>query len=775
MFDIFKKVVKKEKKQESFNFDKSIKLIKKLIAKSNFDLAFSALRELYEKEKKSISLFIDKKEYDDLLKIFQKREKEINKLFYDISFKKAKNECIILLKSLDYKYKNKDFSNIENDLKELKTNYIDKFKEFDYLKSFYNKFEKKYLKIKEIAYTKNVSNFKDLVKKIWDLISLWDISLAERWISEAINKENKSFNIIKDDHFITKRKLKIAQKEYDSKINILEWLNKKIFIIKSKQLLEKQQKEKKEIFANIKHEIDSLLKTKDFENAKNYIEKNISNQKNEIEIVDFLHKKNQEINLKIKNQAKSTKRNKSSIDEVNYLLKSIWEEEKSDLIDVDEKTKDNSLNDIIKKVKLLFDKFIEKIQSTSHKKIAAELKYLLENEKWFDDKKIKLINSKYHEWMSKILQWFNLNWYNFYGKILWADKITWDTFIFEEKKEKYWFALWDATGHWLKAWLIVSNFTKNFIEYARDFDKFESFAMNLNNQLKWTLKSWNFLTCHLFEIHKSNPSELNIIWMWHEPLYIYRKMSNSIEEYRPFWLAAWIRKILKIESIKTTSLKLLEWDVVVSYTDWIIEAKNSEGVMYWLDRFKQKFLEWINKHSNLKNVYKFVIDDLKQYSGKINYDDDVTIILFSRDSKTDIVNNKYIENIVKNLNISGFDYSQRKKLEWKTKQEVLDEINNLKLKKELNIITQKLHELLKDWEIIKLKEECLKYIRQWYVSLKINSYLKKAISLEEKYKIDIKNKKLQTKYNTLQSLYGRWDYKTVIKEAYDVILKNWNI
>jgi len=79
------------------------------------------------------------------------------------------------------------------------------------------------------------------------------------------------------------------------------------------------------------------------------------------------------------------------------------------------------------------------------------------------------------------------------------------------------------------------------------------------------------------------------------------------------------------------------------------------------------------------------------------------------------------------------------------------------------------------WEIIKLKEEAIRFIKEWYIDPKINFYLKKAIANEQKYKIEQKQQRIENKYRVLSELMKKWDYATVAREIEDIIAKDWNI
>ncbi len=109
---------------------------------------------------------------------------------------------------------------------------------------------------------------------------------------------------------------------------------------------------------------------------------------------------------------------------------------------------------------------------------------------------------------------------------------------------------------------------------------------------------------------------------------------------------------------------------------------------------------------------------------------------------------------------------------WKNEQEIKEELEKIKKKKQIKHIVSILENLYITWEILKLKEEATRFIKDWYIDAKINYYLKKAIANETKYKIAQKSQKLENRYNTLLELYKSWDYTTVIKECQDIIIKN---
>lgn len=767
------KWLKKIKKEEETNFNLWLKFVKNLIAKSNFDLAIKWLKEIENKEnelyKKSDLSDVNKKK-------FHIKEKKINELKEFINLQKDKIEINLIIKEINIYLQNADKEDVDRLLISFKKNYIDKNTKVKNIHKIYDNLLIQNQKLEKKLSVEDVKDFSSFMIKIDLFISLSKIDLAEKWLEEIKYKETNIFNAVKNDHTISRKEIQKLEIEYKWKIAKIDKLINKIYIFRTKEIQKRKEKEKNEIAIKIKLDLENILKKQDYVVAKDYIEKNLKTHQ-DLHIIDYLNKKIKDVRFKIKKQQQVVSKNTDIVNEVKLLLNQVWENYLDNYVNVDKEIANESyILKINKKFKKFFTNILTNLNKNSHLKAVNELKYILWNESNVDTTKLSSVNNKFHDGMTRLLEWTNIHWYDFYWKIIWAEKITWDTFIIEEKKDKYWFSLWDATGHWLRAWLTVSNFTKAFIDFSKNYEKIDYFWMELNNMLKGSLKSWNFITNILFEINKQSYWDVKVVWMGHEPLFIYRKEQNIVEERRLFWLAAWIRKILKVESIKVNDIKLNDGDIIISYTDWIIEAKSPDWVMYWLNRFKDQFYKISQQTTNVKSIYDFFLQDLKDFTGRVNYDDDVTIILFRRNINKDIINTSQIENIVKNLDLNvNLNEFKSNKLWWKTKEDLLQEIEKIRVKSELNLILTKLEDLYKNWEILRLKEECIKYVKLWYVSSKINFYLKKAIALENSYKISIKNKKVLAKYNTLKSLYKRWDYKSVIKESYDVVVKNWNI
>ena len=205
------------------------------------------------------------------------------------------------------------------------------------------------------------------------------------------------------------------------------------------------------------------------------------------------------------------------------------------------------------------------------------------------------------------------------------------------------------------------------------------------------------------------------------------------------------------------------------------EFKNELGKMYSIDQVWEKFLEYArNDKFDLQDIYENLINDLKRFTWwRANFDDDVTIILLKRDKQKEILDN---EDEIEEVILKEWLYrNYKKRMKWKTVEEVKEDIKRIQQETAIKNIIKNLENLYRTWEIIKLKQDSIRYIKEWYIHQKINFYLKKAMDNENAFKIKQKNKKLKDKYNLLKELYKKWDYETVIYECTNIISKDWNI
>ena len=634
-----------------------------------------------------------------------------------------------------------------------------------------NIFWKKHKKLPE-----EIRKYKDAIKMINFFMVTYDWEKVKQAIDEIREKEINWYkdliHKISDDESGKYGKQAIIKQKniYDKRIKEFDALELKLENEKRKYD-EKIEKERFKIrFKTIKEQLKKLIATDKIETAENLLSNFLKENQDKKIVIDFYNKEKISIQRskdKQKKKEKAKLRQNIRLEALKLIWSNIKTGEKKEKIDDENKEKSffEKLNE-----KLNLYKAIKK--KLKNKKLLDDISLLIEENSKVKNEIASQKLENIHKWLVKEISQDNITWYDFYWKILWADKISGDTFGFSEEKEKYNFFIWDATGHGIRAWFIVTLLSRLFNQFVSK-KKLQELAFEINNWLKQDLKNRNFITWVLFEIGKKEIWKINYVWMWHEPMFIYRIKSKKTEKLIPGWLAAGIRLIKELVNIKVKNLTLENWDILFTYSDWITESKSEAWEFYWMDRLEQIFKEHASVW-NLKSIYESIIKDVKEFKWWSNFGDDVTVLLMKRSTDKDIIDEQweYLQDLFLKWKISKSDM---KRIKWKTKLEIEEELRKIAKEKKTQNIIKSLEILYYTWETLRLKQEAIRFIKEWYIDRKINFYLKKAIANEEKYKIKQKEDRVKNKYNVLVELLKKDDLNTVIKEAEDIIWKDWNI
>lgn len=625
----------------------------------------------------------------------------------------------------------------------------------------------------------NVKQFDSALKAIEIFIMLSEWEKWKKALKEIEYKEKDSLSIVLDKIDQMDDKEWINEKE---KIKLTNELKKKQKKLNDLYLVLEQKEEKynqnvdaerfKIRFRKIKDEIEVLMWNRKSDSALALLQKFLEENAEKPSVVKFYNKEKKLI-LKNLDKEKRKRDEKMKTDARLEAMALIWK-----TVNIDEEEKISDVES--EKEKSIFWRLKEKInfykkikERVRKKKLLDEINLLIEEDSKIKNDLAARKLANIHKWLVKELSSNKMLWYELYWKILWADKISGDTFWFVENENKYNFFLWDATWHGIRAWFIITLLSRLFTKYVKN-SSLAQLTYEINNWLKQDLKSRNFITWIFFEIFKEDISTMNFVWMGHEPMLIYRKKTWEVERLIPGWLAAWIRLINKPTDIKVKTINLNDWDILLTYSDWIVESKSFEWEFYSLGKLEKLFNHACKTQSDINSIYEYLIDDLKAFRWWSNFDDDVSLLLVKRDARKDIIDesSKYIQELKAKEWLKTSDI---KKLKWKTIEDIDKELEVLKKNKETERIIKTLEWLYYTWEILKLKQEAIRYIKEWYIDKKINFYLKKAIDNEKSYKVEQKNQKVVNKFNILEQLLKKWDFETVISEAEEIISKDGNI
>ncbi len=635
--------------------------------------------------------------------------------------------------------------------------------------SFFNK------KAKKID-TKSIIGFTEAMGaiKVFILLSEWEKAgkaLSEIKIKEK-DKLDEDLKILSEKDLRTReRGEKKLRADYESKLKKITKISM-VLEEKERKYIDTATKEKFKIrFKKIKEEIEHLTGSNNNTQALAVLQSFLEENKENSIVIKFYNKEKRIIQRNVGKQ-KRIENEKMKKNARLEALKLIWG---SINIDKPEETREELAQQktVLWKLKSKLNFYKNLKDRIRKKRLMDEITLLIEEDnKVKNDIAAKKLEN-IHKWLVKELSYDSMRWYELYGKILWADKISWDTFWIHETNDSYKFFLWDATGHGIRAGFIVTLLSRLFTQFADKLWIWE-LSYEINNGLKQDLKSRNFITAIFFEIIKSNPEKVKYVGMWHEAMFIYRHKTKKIEKVIPGGLAGWIRMMKTPDEVRVKEFDISHRDIILSYSDGIVESKSPEWEQFGHDRLQKAFMEVAQHERSLKKIYDYLVNDLQVHRSGSSFTDDVSLLLFSRNVEKDVVeeDSQYIQDISLREGIHG---RALKKLEWKTKAEIQREIEKIKEEKEVERILKHLEWLFYTWEILKLKQECIRLIKKGHIHKKINFYLKKAIDNETKYKIEQKNQKMQNRYILLKELQKKWDNETVIREIEEIISKDGNL
>jgi len=198
-----------------------------------------------------------------------------------------------------------------------------------------------------------------------------------------------------------------------------------------------------------------------------------------------------------------------------------------------------------------------------------------------------------------------------------------DNFDFITEKNNTYIYVGDVTGHGVPAALvmtIVHTLIHTFIEI---YDKAFDVVVQTNRRLKTRIKSTMFMTMLMLRWNHVE-QKMSYVGAGHEHLLIYRAGKGQCEVHMTGGIAlGMVADNSKL--IKEIDLPLEKDDVIVLYTDGIVEARNMAGEMYTLDRLK-KAVELYAPQYSADGIVYHVAGDFSRFVEQHVQEDDITLI-----------------------------------------------------------------------------------------------------------------------------------------------------
>jgi len=239
-----------------------------------------------------------------------------------------------------------------------------------------------------------------------------------------------------------------------------------------------------------------------------------------------------------------------------------------------------------------------------------------------------------------------------------AWEIGWDSYDIIKQEDNYYIYVWDATGHWVAAWFVMSMVNALTSWFSKLFKSWAEILAHTNEILKPRIKS-NILMTVLMVRWNEKEKRLFMTWAWHEYLMIYKRANKKCFKVKSGGIALWMtRNIHKI--LKEQEITFEKDDIIVLYSDWITEAINQSKKdwnqqMFWESRLVKaienspEINENWNKIKTARCVFNNITIELSKFMWyKHAQLDDVTLVVAHYKWET-IVENDLDEKIWKDF------------------------------------------------------------------------------------------------------------------------------
>lgn len=147
----------------------------------------------------------------------------------------------------------------------------------------------------------------------------------------------------------------------------------------------------------------------------------------------------------------------------------------------------------------------------------------------------------------------------------------------------------------------------------------------ISNLVNDTFPYERFVTLFLCELFRDKKGLCVYINAGHNSPYLYNSKTNSIEE---LMATGPVLGPMPNQKFNSDSVYINIGDVLILYTDGIIEAANKKFEFYGDKRLKECIMKY--KDRNSKEICELIIQDVQRFSARGKYSDDKTLVVIKR-------------------------------------------------------------------------------------------------------------------------------------------------
>lgn len=208
-----------------------------------------------------------------------------------------------------------------------------------------------------------------------------------------------------------------------------------------------------------------------------------------------------------------------------------------------------------------------------------------------------------------------------------AAEVGGDSFDFMTVGGRSYFYIGDATGHGVPAGIIMTIVNTLVAVYTEIAPTLVDLLAHVNRHLKRRIQKALFMSMALFSWDHAEQT-LQYVGAGHEYLLFYRAKTGEIEAIACGGIAlGMVPDVQKLAVEKP--LPFDAGDMMVLYSDGIVECRNEAGELFGLDRLKKFLAQYASQYAP-EMVTRKIARELGLFMGQHPPDDDMTLIIVQR-------------------------------------------------------------------------------------------------------------------------------------------------
>lgn len=204
-----------------------------------------------------------------------------------------------------------------------------------------------------------------------------------------------------------------------------------------------------------------------------------------------------------------------------------------------------------------------------------------------------------------------------------SSEVWWDNFDIIQSWGNTIFYIWDVTGHWVPAALIMTMANTAIRAYIWNWLVPKEVFLKTNALLFQKITTSHFMSAVMLR-WDNEKQKMFYTWAWHETILIYSKATWKVTNIKSWWIA--LKMIKNIDAfVEEKELQFEVWDTLLLYSDWITEAKDQ----FWKRYGVERFINTIESYGSdkIRGIFEWFTNDYSDFVWSHPQEDDVTLIV----------------------------------------------------------------------------------------------------------------------------------------------------